>query len=198
MENKIKILGFAGSLRKKSYNMALLQNAIDLKPDNMALEIFDLSSIPIYNDDVREIGYPEQVEIFRKKIAESDGLLIATPEYNYSIPGVLKNAIDWASRPPNQPFDGKPIAIMGASGGISGTIRAQMHLRDICVYVNMIPLNKPQLFIQKAKEQFDDAGKFINDASRNQLKKLLEALGNWTLTIKSASQMSTELSSVKA
>jgi chromate reductase len=184
MDAKIKVLGFAGSLRKDSYNRALIRNAMSLLPENVELEIFDLSSIPIYNDDIRVTGYPEAAQLFRNKIAEADALLIATPEYNYSVPGVLKNAIDWASRPPDQPFDGKPVAIMGASGGISGTIRAQTHLRDIFVYVNAIPLNKPQLYIQKAQEQFDKDGNLTNEATRNQLKKLLEALVKWTITIK--------------
>lgn len=183
MNAKIKVLGFAGSLRKDSYNRALLRNASQLLPENMELEIFDLSSIPIYNDDIRVTGYPETVQLFRNKIAEADALLIATPEYNYSIPGVLKNAIDWVSRPPNQPFDGKPVGVMGASGGISGTIRAQTHLRDIFVFVNAIPLNKPQLYIQKAQDQFDKEGNLTNEATRNQLKKLLEALAKWTITI---------------
>jgi chromate reductase, NAD(P)H dehydrogenase (quinone) len=196
MDNKIKVLGFSGSIRKRSYNSALLRNAFELKPDNMELEIFDLSSIPLYDDDIRESGYPESVMYFREKIANADALLIATPEYNYSIPGVLKNAIDWASRPPDQPFDGKPVAIMGASGGISGTIRAQIHLRDICVCVNMIPLNKPQLYIQKAREQFDEAGNLINESSRNQLKKLLAALADWTYLIKGIPQNTKNLSMV--
>jgi chromate reductase len=196
MDNKIKVLGFSGSIRKRSYNSALLRNAFELKPDNMELEIFDLSSIPLYDDDIRESGYPESVMYFREKIANADALLIATPEYNYSIPGVLKNAIDWASRPPDQPFDGKPVAIMGASGGISGTIRAQIHLRDICVCVNMIPLNKPQLYIQKAREQFDEAGNLINESSSNQLKKLLAALADWTYLIKGIPQNTKNLSMV--
>lgn len=196
MHNKIKVLGFSGSLRKKSYNGALLKNALYLKPDNMELEIFDLLSIPLYNDDIRDLGYPEPVMIFRKKIANADALLIATPEYNYSVPGVLKNAIDWASRPPDQSFDSKPVAIIGASGGISGTIRAQTHLRDICVCVNMIPLNKPQFYIQKAKEQFDAEGNLINEAVRSQLKKLLSALVDWTYLIKGIPQNTENLSIV--
>jgi len=134
----VHVLGISGSLRKASYNTALLRPASELLPRGMTLEVFDLSSIPLYNDDVRALGFPKPVQEFRSRIAAADALLIATPEYNFSIPGVLKNAIDWASRPPDPPLDGKPLAIMGASTGNFGTVRAQMHLRQVCVDIPVV------------------------------------------------------------
>ena len=111
----VRILGIAGSLRRSSFNAATLRAAQELAPSGMTIESFDIAPIPSYNEDVRQQGYPAPVEDLRVRIKAADGLLIVTPEYNYSIPGVLKNAIDWASRPPEQPFDGKPIGLMGAS-----------------------------------------------------------------------------------
>src|SRR5579871_4067 len=113
----VRLLGMAGSLRRGSFNAAALRAAQELAPSGMSIEIFDLSPIPMYNDDVRLEGYPPPVADFRARIKAADGLLIATPEYNYSTSGVLKNAIDWASRPPAHPFEGKPIGLMGASAG---------------------------------------------------------------------------------
>ena len=122
----LRVLGVSGSLRRGSFNTAALRTAQELAPEGMTIEIADISEIPPYNDDVRqEQGYPPPVERLRAEIAAADALLFVTPEYNYSVPGVLKNAIDWASRPPNQPLDGKPVAIMGASPSLLGTARAQ-------------------------------------------------------------------------
>src|SRR5262245_13866381 len=121
----IKILGFAGSLRKASYNRATLRAAQGLTPEGASLEIYDLASIPLYNDDIREKGYPPEVQDFRDKIAAADAILMVTPEYNYSISGILKNAIDWASRPPGPPLAKKPVGIMGATQGLWGTVKAQ-------------------------------------------------------------------------
>jgi chromate reductase, NAD(P)H dehydrogenase (quinone) len=129
----IRVLGISGSLRRGSFNTAALRAARELVPTGMELEIYEgLREIPPYDDDLRQgQGYPPAVAELRARIKAADALLIATPEYNYSVPGVLKNAIDWASRPPEQPFDGKPIAIMGASPGALGTARAQYHLRQM-------------------------------------------------------------------
>src|ERR1700751_5957025 len=121
----VKVLGMSGSLRRGSYNTAALRAASELLPEGMTLDIADLAPLPLYNDDVRLAGFPPPVQAFRDRIAAADALLFVTPASNYSIPGVLKNAFDWASRPPDQPFDGKPIAIMGASPGLLGTARAQ-------------------------------------------------------------------------
>ena len=160
-KNKIKVLGFAGSLRQGSYNKVLLRSAADLVPDDMQLEIFDLEGIPPFNQDI-ERNMPNKVREFKTKIREADAILIATPEYNFSVPGVLKNAIDWASRPyGDNPFDGKPVAIMSASPGMLGGANAQFHLRQTCVFLNMYPINKPLVivtFSQEALHWFEQHG----------------------------------------
>jgi len=145
----------------------------------MVLELFDLSPIPLYNEDVRALGFPECVKEFRDHIAATDALLIATPEYNYSIPGVLKNAIDWASRPPDSPLNAKPAAIMGASPGNFGTVRAQLHLRQICVGVNLLLLNRPEVLVMRAREKFDADGRLVDEETRGFLRDLLVALAGW-------------------
>jgi chromate reductase len=176
----IHVLGISGSLRKGSYNTRLLAAASELLPGGMTLEMFDLSPIPLYNDDVRVVGYPTAVQRFRERIAAADALLIATPEYNFSIPGVLKNAIDWVSRPPDPPLNGKPIAMMGASTGNFGTVRAQMHLRHVCVFCNMFPLNKPEVLLMRAQEKFDANGRLTDETARGLIRDLLLALVDWT------------------
>ena len=176
----IHILGISGSLRKSSYNTRLLAAASELLPEGMTLATFDLSPIPLYNDDVRVVGFPKPVQQFRERIAAADALLIATPEYNYSIPGVLKNAIDWASRPPDPPVNGKPVAMMGASTGNFGTVRAQMHLRQVCVFCNMFPLNKPEVLVMRAQEKFDANGHLIDESARGFIRELLLNLVDWT------------------
>jgi chromate reductase len=180
----VHVLGFAGSLREKSYNRAALRAAEELAPAGMEIETFDLAPIPLYNEDVRERGYPAAVAEFRSRIAAADALLIVTPEYNYSIPGVLKNAIDWASRPPEPPLDDKPIAVMGASLGPSGTARAQYHLRQICVFTNMHPFNKPEVMIARAHEKFDDQGRLRDAETRRFINDLLLALMAWAERIR--------------
>ena len=176
MSNSIHILGISGSLRKASYNTAALRAAQELVPEGMTLEIFDLTPIPLYNEDIREKGLPPAVEDFRNRIKSTDGLLIVTPEYNYSVPGVLKNAIDWASRPPDQPFDGKPIAIMGASPSFLGTARAQYHLRQCFIYLNGIILNRPEIMIANAPSKFDGEGRLTDQKTRELIGELLNQL----------------------
>jgi chromate reductase len=143
----MNVLGLSGSLRQGSYNTALLRAAMELAPDGMTIEAFDLSPIPLYNDDVRLQGYPPEVERLRTKIRQADALLFVSPEYNRSVPGVLKNAIDWASRAPDQPFDDKPVAIMGASPSMLGSAFANHHLRQILVYLNAQMLNGPEVLV---------------------------------------------------
>jgi chromate reductase, NAD(P)H dehydrogenase (quinone) len=179
----IAVLGICGSLRRDSYNMAALRTAIELKPPGMTIEIADISTIPLYNEDVRTQGYPPPVEILRRQIREADALLFVTPEYNYSMSGVLKNAIDWASRPPDQPFAGKPVAIIGASPGMGGTARAQYDLRRSCVFLDMHPLNRPEVLIAQAHTKFDPAGRFTDEAGRGFIRDLLLALEEWTRLI---------------
>ena len=176
----ISVLGICGSLRRGSYNMAALRTAIELKPPGMTIAVADISAFPLYNEDVRAQGFPPVVETFRRQIREADALLFATPEYNYSMPGVLKNAIDWASRPPDQPFAGKPVAIIGASAGMGGTARAQYDLRRSCVFLDMHPLNKPEVLIGQAHTKFDAEGRLTDEAGRNFIRDLLLALADWT------------------
>lgn len=180
----VHVLAISGSFRKNSYNTSLLRAASEMLPEGMTLEIFDISRIPLYDDDVRALGFPEPVQEFRNRIAAADALLIATPEYNFSIPGVLKNAIDWASRPPNPPLDGKPVAMMGASTGNFGTVRAQMHLRQVCVNTNMFPLNKPEVLVMRAQEKFDADGRLVDEMTRGFIQGLLVALTEWTLRLR--------------
>jgi chromate reductase, NAD(P)H dehydrogenase (quinone) len=182
----MRVLGVSGSLRKGSFNTMALKAAQELAPEGMTIEIADISAFPLYNEDVKAQGYPPPVQAFRDKIAAADALLFSTPEYNYSVSGVLKNAIDWGSRPPNQPFDGKPIAMMGASGGVLGTGRAQYHLRQMCVFLNMYPLNKPEVMIAQAHTRFDAEGKLTDETARGLIKQLLESLRDWTLRLKRA------------
>ena len=155
---RITVLAICGSLRQGSYNKAALRAAIEEKPPGMTIETADIGSIPLYNEDVRALGFPPPVEKLRAQIAAADALLFVTPEYNYSMPGVLKNAIDWASRPPDQPFAGKPVAIMGAAAGMAGSARAQYDLRRSCVFLDMHPLNKPEVQIGQAQTKFDQSG----------------------------------------
>jgi chromate reductase len=182
--SEIKILGFAGSLRKGSYNKMLLQEAVRLAPQNAQIETFDLAGIPLYNQD-EENDPPQRVKEFKAKIRASDALLIVTPEYNYSIPGVLKNAIDWASRPyGDNAFDGKPVAIMSASTGMIGGARAQYHLRQICVFLNMYPVNTPEVFVSFAPQKFDENGRLTDENTKRFITQLLQNLVRWALILK--------------
>jgi chromate reductase len=185
LENKLKILGFAGSLRTGSYNKSLLREAGELLPPNVAiLKIFDLADIPPYNQDI-EMDMPQKVKEFKSNIREGDAILIATPEYNYSVPGVLKNAIDWASRPyGDNSFDGKPVAIMSASPGMLGGVRAQYHLRQSFVYLNMHPVNGPDVVVNFAQQKFDVNGNLVDQDTRKFLGQLLQNLVNWTKRLK--------------
>jgi chromate reductase len=183
-DTPIRILGISGSLRKASFNAALLRANVELAPPGVEIEIADISAFPLYNEDVRGAGLPAPVEKLRTQIARADGLLFVTPEYNYSVPGVLKNAIDWASRPPNQPFAGKPTGIQGASFGVGGTMRAQYHLRQMAVFLDMHILNKPEVFVRGAGEKFDKEGHLVDEETRKIVRQHLEALVAWTRRMK--------------
>jgi chromate reductase len=184
MNKLITILGFAGSLRKGSYNKAILRAAAELLPQDAKLEFFDLEGIPPFNQDL-ENRMPEKVKEFKAKIKAADAILIATPEHNYSMPGVLKNAMDWASRPyGNNSFKGKPVAVMSASGGMLGGARAQYHLRQTFVFLDMHPINKPEVMVPFASEKIDDKGRLTDETTRERIKELLEALVAWTKRLK--------------
>lgn len=180
MAKRISIMGFAGSLRKASYNRALLSAALELAPEDAALEIFDLEGITSFNQDMENVPL-ERVKEFKSKVRSADAILIATPEYNYSVPGVLKNALDWASRPPkDNAFDGKPVALMGASTGMLGTARAQYHLRQTFVILNAHPLNRPEVMVPFAQEKIDGNGRVTDQKTRDKIRELLESLVAWT------------------
>ena len=175
----VKIVGISGSLRRASFNSAALRAAQELTPPGMTIDIFDISAIPLYNEDVKAQGFPPVVTDLRARIKAADGLLLATPEYNYSTSGVLKNVIDWVSRPPEHPFDGKPIALMGASGGALGTARAQYHLRQMFIFLNAHMLNRPEVMIGGAPSKFDAEGKLTDQATRDFLGTMLTAFKAW-------------------
>jgi len=183
-KHSIKILAFAGSLRKDSYNKALIATAKELAPENAEIEIFDLAQIPLYNQDLEQ-EMPNSVKEFKRKIKEADALLIATPEYNRSIPGVLKNAIDWASRPSaDNSFNDKPVAVFGATGGgLIGTSAAQLHMRQIFSFLNMHPVERPQVYITGASEKIE-GGRVVDEQTRELIKELVNALVQWSLRLK--------------
>lgn len=172
----INILGIAGSLRKESYNQSALRAAQQLLPEACTLETFDISEIPLFNQD-REKSPGAAVCDFKRRISAADAILFVTPEYNYSLPGVLKNAIDCASRPYGEnAWNGKPAAIMGASVGLFGTARAQYHLRQILVFLDMPVINQPEVMIGNAAERFNKLGELTDDMSRKLIRNLLEEL----------------------
>jgi len=180
----VRILGIAGSLRRGSLNAATLRAAQQLAPAGLTIESFDIAPIPLYNEDVRQQGFPPPVEDLRARIKAADGLLFVTPEYNYSIPGVLKNEIDWASRPQEQPFDGKPIGVMGASMGTHGTSRAQYHLRQCFIFLNGLVMTIPEVMIPQAQNKFDADGKLTDPPTRDLIAAHLAALKAWVLRLK--------------
>jgi chromate reductase len=176
MESGLKILGLAGSLRKASYNRMLLRAAQRLVPEGNTLEEFDIAGIPGFSEDEEKSPPPKVVEL-KKLIRASDAVLFVTPEYNYSVPGVLKNAIDWASRPyGDSAWQAKPAAIMGASIGMLGSARAQYHLRQMLVFLDMPVVNQPEVMIPHAAKAFADDGSLVNEASRGLIAKQLAAL----------------------
>ncbi|AVM75360.1 NADPH-dependent FMN reductase [Magnetospirillum gryphiswaldense] len=173
---EIVILGIVGSLRKESYNRAALRAARELAPEGVVVKLIDLHNIPIYDQD-DEMAPPASVLEFKRQILAADAVLFTTPEYNYSIPGGLKNAIDWASRPyGDSAWTGKPAAIMGASSGNLGTARAQYHLRQILVTLDMPTVNQPEVMIGNAASRFDQDGALTDQPTRQIIEKLLAAL----------------------
>jgi chromate reductase len=178
--DQISVLGFAGSLRQGSYNKAALRAALELAPAGMTIETFDLAPIQPYNEDVKQQGFPPPEQEFRERIRAADALLIVTPEYNRGVSGVLKNAIDWASRPPDQPFNDKPTAIFGASPGAIGTAVAQYELRRYLGVLNALVMNQPSVMIGQAGQKFDEQGRLTDQPTREFIGKMLVALAEWT------------------
>lgn len=176
----LNVVGIAGSLRRGSYNRGLIRAAVDLAPAGMRLTMHDLGDLPMFNADVEAVGDPQPVRQFKETIGAADALLVATPEYNRCVPGVLKNAIDWASRPARQSvLTNKPVAIMGASTGGGGTARAQAHLRDGLGYTNGLVLPQPEVLVPFAASRFDEEGNLHDDQTKDAIRDLLVALGDW-------------------
>jgi chromate reductase len=183
----LRILGIAGSLRKQSYNRAALRAAQQIVPEGATLEIFELEGIPLYNQDLNDTP-PEPVRDLKAKVRAADAILFVTPEYNFSIPGVLKNAIDWASRANRENvWAGKPVALMGVSTGLLGSSRAQYHLRQVFVFLDMHPINKPEVMIAKAAEKFDAELNLTDPTARDLVAALLKALVEWTRRLSAGS-----------
>ena len=185
------VIAISGSLRKGSYNMAVLRAAQRMQPNGMNIELLEYADVPVYNGDVESAGLPASVKRVREQVAAADAILIATPEYNYSIPGVLKNVIDWMSRKDLQkpekalPLFHKPLGIIGASVGQFGTTRAQLHLRQICVYTNMVPLNQPEVLISHAHDRFDESGELTDAPTRDFVAAFLASFLAWTRHVNS-------------
>lgn len=183
MAKPITILGIAGSLRRQSYNRSALRAAQEVVPQGATLEILDLPDLPGFNEDLEKTP-PEAVVELKRRIRAADAILFVTPEYNYSVPGVLKNAIDWASRPyGDSAWAGKPAAVMGASIGIIGTARAQYHLRQMAVFLNLFMVNQPEVMITSAATKFDANGNLTDPATREFIRQLVQSLVNWTQRI---------------
>lgn len=174
-------LGIAGSLRRASYNRGLIRAAVDVAPPGTSISVCDLADLPMFNADVEASGEPGSVAAFKDAIAAADALLIATPEYNHCVPGVLKNAIDWASRPARRSvLTSKPVAIMGASTGRGGTARAQAHLRDGLAYTNGLVLALPEVLVGESSVKFDLDGNLVDEETRGEVRDLLTSLEAWT------------------
>ena len=172
----MKVLGISGSLRKGSYNSMALRAAQKLAPAGMEISIADISQVPMYNDDVRAAGEPAAVTALKAQVRAADAVLIVTPEYNFSIPGVLKNTLDWLSRPPEPPFDGKTVAIMGASPGPVGTARVQYHMGQVMVFMNAFVVNKPEVFISNCASKFNEQGELTDETTAKFIGELLVSM----------------------
>ena len=177
------VLAFSGSLRQASFNSGLIRAAAELAPQGVTIAMADIAAVPLYNGDQDGESKPAAVAQLAQQIRKADALLFATPEYNYSIPGVLKNAIDWLSRVPGSIFAGKPAAIMGASMGGMGTSRSQYHLRQVLVYLDVHPLNKPEVFVSAAHQKCDENGNLTDEKSREMVARQLQALKEWHTTL---------------
>lgn len=183
----LTFLGIAGSLRRASFNRGLIRAAVDIAPSGTRVAAYDLADLPMFNADVEAAGDPPAVARFKHHIDSADALLVATPEYNHCVPGVLKNAIDWASRPARQSvLTDKPVAVMGASTGRGGTARAQAHLRDGLAYTNGLVLPLPEVLVDLAGRKFDDEGNLTDEETRQQVRDLLVALAAWTRRLRAA------------
>lgn len=184
----VHVVALLGSLRQDSLNKRVLAQAYKALPEGMTMETAEIGDIPLYNDDVRAAGFPPAVQRLREQLARADAVLFVSPEYNYSIPGVLQNAIDWASRQPNPPFAGKAAGIMGAATGIYGTARMQYHLRQVLTSLNMHPVNKPEVMVPQVQNKLDEAGNLSDEATVGFIRQHLEALCDLALKLRGESR----------
>jgi len=175
----LEIVGIAGSLRAGSYNRALLRAAAEVAPAGMRVEIADLRPLPLYDGDTEAAGLPPAVAELKARVRAADALLVVTPEYNYSVPGVLKNALDWLSRGADSALVGRAAGIMGASPGGFGTVRAQHHLRQVAAGANLLVMTRPEVHVAHAADKFDREGRLTDDATRRSVSAFLAALGAW-------------------
>lgn len=183
----VRGIGMAGSLRKMSYNRALLRAAIELSPEELELERHELADLPFYHGDVEAEGDPEPVRALKTAIREADLIVIATPEYNQGLPAVTKNAVDWGSRPPKpQAWEGKPVAIMGATPGRLGTVSAQRLLRESLSANNARVMPQPRMLVGGAGSLFDDERKLVDEGTRERLRKFMAAAADWARLFGSA------------
>jgi len=185
MTSSLKFFGISGSLRKASFNTELLRGLAALAPSDVTFDIYeDLRNVPPYDDDVRAAGMPEVVTKLIDRVRVADAVVIAIPEYNYSVPGVLKNAIDWISRAQPSVLADKPLGIVGASAGAFGTARSQYHLRQIAVFLDMHVMNKPEVMVTSAYEKFDKEGKLTDEPTKKILGTFVNAFRDWTIRLK--------------
>src|SRR5438445_3421435 len=188
--SEVHILGLSGSTRKGSFNTALLHASRELLPENTTLEIHDLSGLPLFSKDIEHDLTPA-IRMFKQKIREADTILFDSPEHNYSITAVMKNAIEWGNRPPgDRSWKGKPAGIISASSGPRGGVRSQMHLRQIMVDIDMYPINTPQLLVGDSEIKFDKNLKLTDEHARKILRDLLVSLVDWTRRLRSPRQIS--------
>jgi chromate reductase len=176
----LRVVGIAGSLRRTSYNRALLLAACELAPPGLTIEVHGLAELPLYNEDLEADGAPVPVDALRRAVRTADGLLLVTPEYNHGVPGVLKNAVDWLSQPPRRSaLEGKPVAVMGASTGIAGTARSQSQLRQAFVLTNSPVMPQPEVLVGRAHEKFDAEGRLTDEVTRQFVGVFLGRLTQW-------------------
>lgn len=193
MSIELQVTGLCGSLRAQSYNRAALEAAGRLMPAGMSLQVASFAQVPVYNADEQEQSWPEAVTALGDAIRHADAMLIASPEYNFSVPGGLKNALDWLSRLPDQPFKGKPVALMGASGGVLGTARMQYDLRRILHFLEARVLLKPEVFIGNAKAKFDAGGRLVDETTLGFMADQMQALWRWIMRERAAARAEAQL-----
>ncbi|MCL5268486.1 MAG: NAD(P)H-dependent oxidoreductase [Bacteroidetes bacterium] len=192
MRDEIHFVGISGSLRRGSFNTQLLNSTLDLLPDGVTMEIAGMGDLPLYNADLETDGLPESVRKFRETLSRADAFVFVSPEYNYSVPGTLKNAIDWASRAKDSPLSGKPVALMGATQGMWGTVRMQIAFRPIFQFLNMTPVNKPEVLVAQAQSKFDASGHLADEPTIAIVRQQLAELKKLAKHTKIVKELTTE------